>query len=114
MDVAKISVYLERACVKIRNTSNICSVVSTGEWKMIRQVTINMFDAKKTKDEIVEWIREWFEVNGKDCKAVIGISGGKDSSVVAALCTEALGKDRVYGVLMPPRKTKRCNYGIES
>lgn len=53
------------------------------------------------KNEIVTWLRDWFEINGKDCNAVIGISGGKDSSVVAALCVEALGKDRVIGVLMP-------------
>ena len=49
-----------------------------------------MFNAEKTKNEIVEWIRDWFEENGKGCKAVIGLSGGKDSSVVAALCTESL------------------------
>jgi NAD+ synthase len=60
-----------------------------------------MFDAKKVKDECVEWIRDFFEKNGKDSNAVVGISGGKDSSVVAALCVEALGKDRVIGVLMP-------------
>lgn len=60
-----------------------------------------MFDIKKVKNDVVNWIREFFEVNGKDCKAVLGISGGKDSSVVAALCVEALGKDRVVGVLMP-------------
>lgn len=60
-----------------------------------------MFDAVKIKNHIVQWIRDWFENNGKDCNAVIGISGGKDSSVVAALCVEALGKDRVIGVLMP-------------
>lgn len=60
-----------------------------------------MFNAVKAKDAIVEWIHDWFDKNGKDCKAVIGISGGKDSSVVAALCVEALGRDRVYGVLMP-------------
>lgn len=53
------------------------------------------------KDKIVEWIKEYFNANGPQSKAVIGISGGKDSSVVAALCVEALGKDRVYGVLMP-------------
>ncbi len=53
------------------------------------------------KDRIIGWIREWFEKNGKGCNAVIGISGGKDSSIVAALCTEALGRDRVIGVLMP-------------
>lgn len=55
----------------------------------------------KTKDEIVEWIRAYFEENGRGCKAVIGISGGKDSSVAAALCAEALGKENVVGVLMP-------------
>ena len=60
-----------------------------------------MFDALKVKNECVEWIRDFFENNGKGCNAVVGISGGKDSSVAAALCVEALGKDRVIGVLMP-------------
>lgn len=60
-----------------------------------------MFDALKIKNECVAWIRDFFENNGKDCNAVVGISGGKDSSIVAALCVEALGKDRVIGVLMP-------------
>ena len=60
-----------------------------------------MFDAKKAKDGAVQWIRDWFEENGKGCNDVIGISGGKDSSIVAALCKEALGKERVIGVLMP-------------
>lgn len=60
-----------------------------------------MFDAEKVKNECVAWIRDFFEKNGKDCNAVVGISGGKDSSIVAALCAEALGKDRVIGVLMP-------------
>ena len=60
-----------------------------------------MFDAVKVKNDCVQWIRDWFAENGPDCKAIIGISGGKDSSVVAALCVEALGKDRVIGVLMP-------------
>ena len=59
------------------------------------------FNAKKVKDQIVEWTREWFEQNGRGCCAVVGISGGKDSSVTAAICAEALGKDRVVGVLMP-------------
>lgn len=58
-------------------------------------------DAKKTKDKIVRWIRDYFAENGPKCSAVVGISGGKDSSTVAALCVEALGKDRVVGVLMP-------------
>jgi NAD+ synthase len=60
-----------------------------------------MFDAKVEKERIVKWIREWFDNNGKSAKAVIGISGGKDSTIVAALCVEALGKNRVVGVLMP-------------
>lgn len=60
-----------------------------------------MINAEKVKNDLIQWIRDWFEENGKDCKAVIGISGGKDSSVVAALCVEALGKDRVIGVMMP-------------
>lgn len=59
------------------------------------------FDAAKTKDEIVKWIRDYFRKNGPECNAVVGISGGKDSSIVAALCCEALGNGRVIGVLMP-------------
>ena len=59
------------------------------------------FDAVKAKDDIIRWIREWFEENGKGCNAVVGISGGKDSSVCAALLKEALGADRVIGVQMP-------------
>lgn len=60
-----------------------------------------MFNALKIKNDCVKWIRDFFEKSGPDCNAVIGISGGKDSSVAAALCVEALGKDRVIGVLMP-------------
>lgn len=60
-----------------------------------------MFDAAKVKDECVEWIRDFFEKNGPGCNAIVGISGGKDSSIAAALCVEALGVDRVIGVLMP-------------
>lgn len=59
------------------------------------------FDAKKVKEDLVKWVRDWFNENGNGCNAVIGISGGKDSTVVAALMVEALGKDRVVGVLMP-------------
>lgn len=59
------------------------------------------FDAIKVKNDIIQWIKNWFEENGKGCKGVLGISGGKDSSVVAALLVEALGKENVVGVLMP-------------
>ncbi len=71
------------------------------------------FDAKKVTAEIIQWIREYFQVNGKGCKAVVGISGGKDSSVVAALCTEALGANNVIGVLMPQGEQFDINYSEE-
>lgn len=60
-----------------------------------------MFDADRIKNDCVAWIRAFFKTNGPGCNAVVGISGGKDSSTVAALCAQALGKDRVIGVLMP-------------
>ena len=64
------------------------------------------FNAKEVKDRIIQWIKDWFSENGQNCNAVIGISGGTDSSVVAALCVEAIGKDRVFGVLMPDGEQK--------
>ena len=60
-----------------------------------------MFDAGKVKDACVVWIRRFFSENGAGCNAIVGISGGKDSSTVAALCARALGRERVIGVLMP-------------
>ena len=62
---------------------------------------MNNFNAIEAKNECIAWIRNWFENNGKDCNAIIGISGGADSSIVAALCVEALGKERVIGIMMP-------------
>ena len=56
---------------------------------------------EQVKNEIVQWIRDYFKKNGPKCDAVVGVSGGKDSSVTAALLAEALGKDRVVGVMMP-------------
>ena len=50
--------------------------------------------------QCVEWIKDYFKDN-PDGKAIIGISGGKDSTIAAALCVEALGADRVIGVMMP-------------
>ncbi len=56
---------------------------------------------KQYTDSCIDWIKAFFELNGPGCNAIVGISGGKDSSVAAALCVEALGRDRVIGVLMP-------------
>ena len=78
---------------------------------------MNNFNAIEAKNECIAWIRDWFEHNGKDCNAIIGISGGADSSIVAALCVEALGKERVIGVMMPDGhqedledSVKLCNF----
>lgn len=55
---------------------------------------------KTLATECIEWIKDYFiQKNGR--KAVIGISGGKDSTVCAGLCAAALGKENVVGVLMP-------------
>ena len=59
------------------------------------------FDAAVNTEKCIEWIRNWFEENGKGCTAVLGLSGGKDSTVTAALLAEALGAERVIGVAMP-------------
>ena len=57
--------------------------------------------AKELTEAIVKWTKEGFDENGKDCKAIIGMSGGKDSTICAAICVKALGKDRVIGVAIP-------------
>ena len=59
------------------------------------------FNAERATRDCIEWIRDWFDENGKGCKAVIGISGGKDSTIVGKLLVEALGKENVIGVQMP-------------
>ena len=59
------------------------------------------FNAKETTQKLIQGIRDWFEENGKGCNAILGLSGGKDSTIVAALCAKALGPDRVYGFALP-------------
>lgn len=71
------------------------------------------FNAEKTKDEVVTWIRDWFDINGQKCNAVIGISGGVDSSVVTSLCVEALGKNRVFGVQLPCGEQSDINFATQ-
>ena len=73
-----------------------------------------MFDAKEIRQQAVKWIADYFQNNGSpETKAVIGISGGKDSSIVAALCVEALGKNRVLGVLMPQGKQHDIDMAVD-
>ena len=60
-----------------------------------------MMNVEKITNDCIEWIRKFFEINGNGCNAIIGISGGKDSTIAAKLCVEALGNERVIGVLMP-------------
>lgn len=74
-------------------------------WKPVKCVkegaSMYNFDVAKNTEALIEWIRDWFDKNGKGCKAVLGISGGKDSTVAATLCVKALGVDRVIGVMLP-------------
>ncbi len=61
-----------------------------------------IFDVAATTQACIQWIKDWMQQNGNEqTKVVIGISGGKDSTVVAALCAQALGRGRVLGVMMP-------------
>lgn len=72
-----------------------------------------IFDAKSAAESCIGWIQNWFELNGNGCNAVLGISGGKDSSVVAALCARALGRERVIGVMMPQGEQPDIGYSRE-
>lgn len=71
------------------------------------------FDAKKVTEELVLWVRDYFEKQGPQTKVVIGESGGKDSSTVSALCVKALGKERVVGVLMPQGEQHDIDYSYD-
>jgi len=59
------------------------------------------FKVKTITEECIAWINKWFMHNGRDCNAYLGISGGKDSTICAALLKKALGGKCVYGVSMP-------------
>ena len=74
---------------------------------------INRNQMISIKEDCVKWIQQYFDRNGPTCNAIIGISGGKDSSVVAALCVEALGSDRVIGVLMPQGEQKDIDVALD-
>lgn len=66
-----------------------------------RMIAAGYMAGKGQLSSIIEWIQKWFDKNGPGCNAIVGISGGKDSAIVAALCCAALGKDRVIGIKMP-------------
>lgn len=70
------------------------------------------FDAQAVRDRLVQLIREFTDRAGIH-RVVLGISGGKDSSVAAALCARALGKDNVYGVMMPDGEQKDISDSME-
>lgn len=71
------------------------------------------FTPSLAAEACIAWIKDWFSENGKGCPAVLGISGGKDSSVAAALCVRALGKENVIGVLMPRGEQFDIDYSYE-
>ena len=68
---------------------------------------------KEKTEKLISWIKEWFEQNGPNCNAVLGISGGKDSTICAKLCVEALGANRVIGILMPNREQRDIDYSYK-
>ena len=87
--------YYQNSPIIVYNTD-----IFEGETKKYRLFGKN-FDAKKETQKCIEWIQEWFNINGPNCNAIVGVSGGKDSTIVAALCAKALGPDRVIGISMP-------------
>ena len=74
------------------------------------------FDAAKTANELIQWTKNLFDSYGPNVNAILGMSGGKDSTVAAAVLCKALGKERVIGVSMPSKNQsvndadKICEY----
>ena len=84
-------VFLVAACVSIIAVVLICVFLFASGVPAIKEIGFSDFllgDSWKPNQDVYK-------------RQVVGLSGGKDSSVVAALCVEALGKDRVLGVMMP-------------
>lgn len=67
------------------------------------------FDAQKETKKVIEFIRNYYKENNLG-GVILGISGGKDSGVVAALFVEALGKENVIGVTLPCHSKKEDAY----
>ena len=65
------------------------------------ETAIKQFDAAKELEGIVAWTRAWFETDGPEAMAVIGLSGGKDSTIAAAILAKAIRPDRILGLIMP-------------
>jgi len=59
------------------------------------------FNPEQTAEKLVKWLKDYFDNNGQPINAVVGCSGGKDSTVVLAALTKAIGPDRIYAILMP-------------
>lgn len=71
------------------------------------------FNAEKTKERLIEWIRDKFDNEYKGRNMVVAVSGGKDSSIVTALGVEALGKDRVKCILLPQHEQRDIKDSLE-
>lgn len=59
------------------------------------------FNVEKVTADLIQWCKDWFTKNGPYANAIIGMSGGKDSTVAAAILCKAIGSERVIGVLLP-------------
>lgn len=71
------------------------------------------FKVEQTTAALIDWIRVWFNHNGPTSNAILGISGGKDSTICAKLCVEALGKDRVIGIMLPNGEQHDKNVALD-